>query len=166
LHTKYAFRDAAPRRRFRSLVLGILERLATRAARAGVEASPESYRHDDDPRIADLDEGLFEMSHLIAALAQVDGAVVLTKRLDILGFGAEIAGDMPTVTEVRRALDLEAESFASEIVDDVGTRHRSAYRLSEAVPAGLAIVISQDGGVRFVNRHRGFVTYWEHGAGD
>jgi hypothetical protein len=166
LHPRYAFDDAPPRRRFRSLVLASLERLARRAAEAGRPASAESYLHEDDGLIAELDEGLFEWSHLIAALSQVDGAVVLTKRFEILGFGAEIAGGLPAVTHVRRGLDLEADSFVSEIVDDVGTRHRSAYRLSEAVPGALAIVVSQDGGVRFVNRHRGFVTYWEHGPGD
>jgi hypothetical protein len=166
LHPRYAFDDAPPRRRFRSLVLASLERLARRAAETGRPASAESYLHEDDALIAELDEGLFEWSHLIAALSQVDGAVVLTKRFEILGFGAEIAGGLPAVTHVRRGLDLEADSFTTEIVDDVGTRHRSAYRLSEALPGALAIVVSQDGGVRFVNRHRGFVTYWEHGPGD
>jgi hypothetical protein len=166
LHPRYAFDDAPPRRRFRSLVLACLERLARRAADTGRPASPESYLHEDDGLIAELDDGLFEWSHLIAALSQVDGAVVLTKRFELLGFGAEIAGGLPAVTHVRRGLDLEADSFATEIVDDVGTRHRSAYRLSEALPGALAIVVSQDGSVRFVNQHRGFVTYWEHGPGD
>jgi hypothetical protein len=166
LHPRYAFDDALPRRRFRSLILASLERLARRAAETGTPASAASYLHEDDGRIAELDEGLFEMAHLIAALSQVDGAVVLTKRFEILGFGAEITGGLPAVTHVRRGLDLEADSFATEIVDNVGTRHRSAYRLCEAVPGALAIVVSQDGGVRFVYRHRGVVTYWEHGPGD
>ncbi|HEX8790450.1 MAG TPA: hypothetical protein VF765_05820 [Polyangiaceae bacterium] len=166
LHPRFAFDDAPPRRRFRSLVLAMLERLARRSAETGRPASPDSYLHEDDGLVAQLDEALFETASLIASLAQVDGAVVLTKRFEILGFGAEIAGGLPAVTHVRRGLDLEADSFSSEIVDDVGTRHRSAYRLSEALPGALAIVVSQDGGVRFVQRHRGFVTYWEHGPGD
>jgi len=166
LHPRYAFDDAPPRRRFRTLVLASLERLARRAAETGKPASADSYLHEDDALLAELDEGLFEWSHLIAALSQVDGAVVLTKRFELLGFGAEIAGGLPAVTHVRRGHDLEADSFATEIVEDVGTRHRSAYRLSEALPGALAIVVSQDGGVRFVNRHRGAVTYWEHGPGD
>lgn len=152
LHPKYAFADAAPRRRFRQLVLAIL----AEAARG-------------DPRAAltgDLDEALFELSAVIASLAEVDGAVVLTKRFELLGFGAEIAGDLPQIAEVRRALDLEAEQFAAEVVDAVGTRHRSAYRLCAAVPGALAIVVSQDGSVRFASAHLGPVTYWEHGAGD
>jgi hypothetical protein len=166
LQTKYAFADCPSRRRFRSLVLTILATVAERAAESGRIPDVELYRRDSDPRIAELDEGLFEMSHLIAALADVDGAVILTKRFELLGFGAEIAGTLPPVREVRRALDLEADAYAAEVVDGVGTRHRSAYRFCAAVPGALAIVVSQDGGVRFVTRHRDVVTYWDHGPGD
>jgi hypothetical protein len=166
LATKYALLDAAPRRRYRTVVLAILETLAERAASTGRTPDPDLYRSDLDPRLVELDEALFEMSHLIAALASVDGAVVVTKRFEILGFGAEIAGGLPTVTEVRRALDLEADEFATEFVDAVGTRYRSAYRFCAAVPGAVAIVVSQDGGVRFVTSHRGHVTSWDHGPGE
>lgn len=165
LQTKYTFFDSPTRRRFRSLVLTILQAVAERAAAVGRTASVELYRAITDPRIAELDEGLFEVGHLIASLAAVDGAVVMTKRFEVLGFGAEIAGTLPSVTEVRRAVDLEADTFVTELVDSVGTRHRSAYRFCNAVPDAVAIVVSQDGGVRFVNRHRDSVTYWDHGLG-
>lgn len=166
LQTKYAFRDGASRWRFRSLTLAILETLAERATEAGRAADAELYQLDTDSRIAELDEGLFEVSHLIAALAEVDGAVVLTKRFEVLGFGAEISGNLPRVNEVRRALDLEGDAFAVEVVEGVGTRHRSAYRFCAAVPGALALVVSQDGGVRFMTKHREVVTYWDHGPGD
>jgi hypothetical protein len=166
LQTKYAFRDAPARRRYQSLLLSILDRVAARAAASGRAADVDAYLGDDDARTADLDEALFETSHLIAALAQVDGAVVLTKRFEILGFGAEISGGLPVVRDVRRALDLEADEFATEVADGVGTRHRSAYRLCAALPGALGIVVSQDGGARFVTKYRGEVTYWDHGPGD
>jgi hypothetical protein len=166
LQTKYDFEPSGPRRHFRRLVLEILETLAERAAATGRPADIELYRHDTDPRLAELDEGLFEMSNLIASLADVDGAVVLTKRFEILGFGAEIAGELPRVDEVRRAIDLEGSRSAVEVAEAVGTRHRSAYRFCAAVPGALAIVVSQDGGVRFVTMHRDAVTYWDHGPGD
>ena len=44
----------------------------------------------------------------------------------------------------------------------MGTRHRSAYRLCTRFPEALAVVISQDGGVRFVGWHEGAITYWDH----
>jgi DNA integrity scanning protein DisA with diadenylate cyclase activity len=166
LQVKYAFRDSPSRKRFLSLMLAILETLAERAAESGRAPSVELYRLDGDSHLAELDEGLFEMGHLIASLADVDGAVVLTKRFEILGFGAEIAGNLPRVSEVRRALDLEADTFAGDVVEGDGTRHRSAYRFCAAVPGAVAVVVSQDGGVRFVTKHRGAVTYWDHGPGD
>jgi hypothetical protein len=166
MRTKYPFGDSAARRHFRALVRGIVATLAERAAPTGGAIDPELYRVDTDPRIAEFDEALFEMSHLIASLANVDGAVVLTKRLELMGFGAEIGGSLPPITHVRRALDLEAEAFVTEVVDVVGTRHRSAYRFCAAVPESVAVVVSQDGGVRFVNCHRDVVTYWDHGIGD
>lgn len=151
LHLKYAFRDDSPRRRFRHLLVEIM--------------GQATLEHPDDLE-PDLDEAVFEMSNLIAALADVDGAVVLTKRFEVLGFGAEIAGALPHVASVRRALDLEGTRFLEELVDGVGTRHRSAYRLIAGMPDALAIVVSQDGSVRFVTSAHGVVTYWEHGPGD
>jgi DisA bacterial checkpoint controller nucleotide-binding len=165
LQTKYTFFDSPTRRRFRSLVLSILEAVAERAAVIGRAASVDLYRAVTDPRMAELDEGLFEFGYRIASLGAVDGAVVMTKRFEILGFGAEIAGDLPAVINVRRAVDLEADTFVTELVDSVGTRHRSAYRFCNAVPDAVAVVVSQDGSVQFVNRHHDSVTYWDHGLG-
>ncbi len=150
LHTKYALADGDGRRHFRRLVLALL-------------AAKQEGRRDGS---SELEEALFELGHLIAALADVDGAVVLTKRFEILGFGAEIAGDLPNVREVRRALDVEGEAYEVERVDRVGTRHRSAFRLCAAVPGALAVVVSQDMSVRFVTARDGAVVYWDHGAAD
>ena len=76
-----------------------------------------------------MQDAIFEMSQLIAALTDVDGAVVMTNRFELLGFGAEIGGDLPDVQHVARALDLEAHDHVMEPVFADGTRHRSAYRL-------------------------------------
>jgi DNA integrity scanning protein DisA with diadenylate cyclase activity len=62
---------------------------------------------------------------------------------------------------VARALDLEASRVIQEGTGNVGARHRSAYRLAGALPGAVVIVISQDGGVRFVAQKNGRVTYWE-----
>ena len=147
LEIKYPFAAGKPRRHYRTLVLEILEDMR------------KKHR-------SELEEGLFELSHLIASLADVDGAVLLTKRFEILGFGAEIRGNLPVTSSIRKALDVEGVRGTVESTDGVGTRHRAAYRLCAAVPDALAIVVSQDGGVRFVGTHEGQVTYWDHGAGD
>ena len=103
------------------------------------------------------------MSQLLAGLADVDGAVILTDRLEILGFGGEITGWLPDVTTVKHAHDLEAHDSHVVTIDEVGTRHRSAYRLCAHEEGCLALVVSHDGGVQFVKQLRGEVTYWDHG---
>ncbi len=62
---------------------------------------------------------------------------------------------------VARALDVEADVAVEESVGGVGTRHRSAYRLCNELRDVIAVVISQDGNVRFVKRKDEAVTYWD-----
>jgi len=40
-------------------------------------------------------------------------------------------------------------------------RHRAAYRFVRDNPQGLAIVLSQDGGVSFVANREGEAVFWE-----
>jgi hypothetical protein len=172
LRLKYAFADTAARRRHQSLIRAIMREIATAAAefsprpeRAGWSVYQTSHR----PSIAALDEAILEVSQLLAALADVDGAVVLTDRLELLGFGAEITGSLPEITRVHRALDLEGVAREVVPIDGVGTRHRSAYRLCAREPEALAIVVSHDSAAQFVASRDGSPTYWEHvsaGGGD
>jgi hypothetical protein len=111
-----------------------------------------------------MDEALFEVAHLVADLTQVDGTVVMTDCLEILGFGVEITGELPEVLRVARALDLEGGKREWERTDRVGTRHRSAYRLCQAVHDALVFVVSRDGGLRFIRWHDDGVTYWDQVA--
>lgn len=164
---KYRFASEEPRRRYRTLELGIMNRLAEIHGKGGepyysASVGWEEYRRMADPEIAALDEAIFEVAHLIAALAAVDGAVVMSKRLEIIGYGGEISGALRPVGKVRRALDLEGERFAEESTENVGTRHRSAYRLAAALPGTVAVVISQDGGIRFVTKKGDALTCWDH----
>jgi DisA bacterial checkpoint controller nucleotide-binding len=165
LRLKYAFVDGEPRRRYRTLILAVLRELAI----AGAELSPRpdrvgwgEYRSSTRPAIVALDEAILEMSQLLAALGEVDGAVLLTDGFEVVGFGGEITGTLPEIRSVERALDLEARTTETVAIDNVGTRHRSAYRFCAQEPGAVAIVVSQDGGVQFVANHNGKPTYWEH----
>ena len=86
---------------------------------------------------------------------------MISQRLEILAFGAEIAGNLPAVGEVEAALDIEAAATRTESTAGVGTRHRSVYRLCAQLPRMLGIVQSQDGRIRMVKQHEGKVTYWD-----
>ena len=168
LQVKYEFADGEPRRRYRALMLSAMRELALgsaetqpRSARAGWA----TYQHSTRPSLANIDEAFLEMSQLLAALGDVDGAVVVTDRFEVLGFGGELVDrSSAEVTSVRRALDLEAVEYVTAPIDRFGTRHRSAYRLCAHEPGAAAIVVSQDGGVQFVACHKGVPTYWEYVA--
>jgi len=151
-------------RSFQNIVVSILSRLAQIHGAGPRPNDPVGWREFEttpDDELAILDEALFEMAHLIAGLASADGAVVITKLHDLLGFGGMITG-RPTVNrKVARALDLNADTTVDEAAENVGARHRSAYRLVAALPGAVVVVVSQDGGVRFVAQKDGRVTYWE-----
>ena len=161
---KYRFAEGEPRHRFRTLILNIVSRVCKLNAGRSNAVGWTEYALSNDVDLGDFDEAIFEMAYLIAGCAEVDGAVVLTKAFEVLGFGGEINGELPGVVAVRRAVDLEGDEFEEEFTQSVGTRHRSAYRLCLAVPDALAIVISQDGAVRFVKNHHGVVTYWDQAS--
>src|ERR671920_520760 len=143
---RYRFADSRARLSFPDLIVTILNRLAQLYGTADHEQEPtavgwEEFEATTDAQIETLDEALFDVAHLIADLAAADGAVVMSKDNELLG--------------------LEGEKVAEEETGDVGARHRSAYRLAGALPGSVAVVISQDGGVRWVCQKGGRVTYWE-----
>jgi hypothetical protein len=162
---RYRFAEGRARLSFPDLVVGILNRLAQLHGASNRRGpGPVGWREFEtttDAQIETLDEALFETAHLIAGLAAADGAVVMSKQNELLGFGGMISGTLPAVNSVARALDLEGEKVVEEGTANVGARHRSAYRLAGALPGSVAVVISQDGGVRFVCHKGGRVTYWE-----
>jgi hypothetical protein len=165
LSLKYRFSDEEPRRRLFSLTVQIMNEVARLHLRfpggAGSSVGWAEYEASADRRLAALDEALFDAAHLVGMLADVDGAVIMTNRLEILGFGGEISGALPEVDAVERSLDLDGRQRVTERADRAGTRHRSAYRLIRHVPDALAVVVSQDGGVRFVRFQDGSVTYFD-----
>ena len=61
-----------------------------------------------------LEEAVFEAAHQLADFAAVDGAVVFTNRIRMLGFGGMIKGDFDQVDAVARALDAEGDQLVEE----------------------------------------------------
>ena len=164
VRVKYGFTDEEPRRRVVTLMADIMNELARDEGANGAAVRWNTYEASRAQHLSDMDEALFEVAHLVADLTRVDGTVVMTDRLEILGFGVEIAGELPEVRRVARAHDLEGAAREWVRTDRVGTRHRSAYRLCQAVRDALALVVSQDGGLRFICWHDDGVTYWEQVA--
>jgi len=159
LRLKYRFAQAEPSRRYRTLLLQILERVAAGTSKATVAWS--DFALDASSDLERLEQAVFEWSRVVANLTAIDGAVVLDKRFALLGFGAEVSAELPSPSRVWRALDTEGQKREPEDIEKVGTRHRAAYRFVQDHPAGLAIVISHDGGVTFVANRSGEVVFWE-----
>jgi hypothetical protein len=161
VQVKYAFHDEEARRRILTLMMAISTELARAEGASASTVGWHTYETSRARHLVEMDEALFEVAHLVADLTRVDGAVLLTDSLEVLGFGVEIAGELPEVSRVARAHDLDAAARTWVRTDRVGTRHRSAYRLCQAVRDALALVVSQDGGLRFIRWHDQSVVYWE-----
>jgi hypothetical protein len=159
LNLKYRFDASEPPRRYRTLLFQLLDRLAARTTNASVDWA--DFARDTSPDLEKLEQAIFEMSRVIAALAAIDGAVVLDKRFTLLGYGAEVSGETPAPPLVYRALDTEGRKRELNAVEEVGTRHRAAYRFVQRHPTGLAVVISHDGAVSFVANRDGAVVSWQ-----
>lgn len=159
LRSKYRLTEGPARQRYRTLMERLIRELE-RNAPEGV-ADLERFLGTETPEVTRAEQAIFELSRLIAGLAAVDGAVLLSKRFDLMGFGAEVSGELPYPDTVFQALDVDGERRAPEAANSVGTRHRAAYRFVTAHPSGLAVVVSHDGVVRFVANHGGDVVYWD-----
>ncbi|AKF03878.1 putative sensor domain DACNV-containing protein [Sandaracinus amylolyticus] len=166
---KYRFAREPARARYRALLRVITSELARARGNGGRAITADDFVvHSHD--LAEIESAVFELSRTLASLSAVDGAVVLSKRFELLAFGVEVAPPHGRVVHdglrVHRALDTEGEVTIEDDEENVGTRHRAAYRFVQAHPTGLAIVASQDGTIRFVACHDGRVTYYEqHVAG-
>jgi hypothetical protein len=164
LNIKYTFKPDEGRLRVQQHIAQIMNEFAQAVEKSGNHDVPvgwSEYQAISTPALSLMDEMLFEKAHLLAELTLVDGAVVLNRRFELLGFGAEISSALDNVVTVRRAMDIEGVNGETESARRVGTRHRSAYRLCKALQGALVVVVSQDGQVRFVRWHDGQVTYWD-----
>jgi hypothetical protein len=158
---KYLIADCPGRRRYSRMLSQAILRLSDLASDLSrPRAGWAEYQTLMDSELSDLDEALFDFAHFLADLMSVDGALVVTQALELVGFGTELRYEAPYLKSVRQALDLEGEIWANEPLDNLGTRHRAVYRFCFGYPRCLAIVVSQDGSVQFVRNHNGAVTYW------
>jgi hypothetical protein len=161
---KYLFQNEEPMRRFRKLIIKIMNEFAKRC---GTREDPDrvvgwsEYLACNHEALMDLDEALFEYARFVANLTAVDGAVVFAKGLELVGFGGVIKGAFSKEDLIARAVDVEGQKRGYERAEGVGTRHLTAYHLCREIQDALAIVISQDGNTELVKWTNGFVTCWD-----
>lgn len=127
------------------------------------ELVPSEMVIDESLAKADLEDRENELAgaiKLVASLASLDGATVLTTDLKVLGFGAKI--DAP---EFRGTIydgpALERGTARPLDITRLGTRHGSAIRYCAWDRKAIALVVSQDGDVRMIAHHGSRLTLWE-----
>lgn len=85
----------------------------------------------------------------VAGLTAVDGATVLTDRLELLAFGAKVGRSrgLPRVEEVLITEPVEGhEAFRTTLSQIGGTRHLAGAQFTQDQQDAVALVASQDGG--------------------
>ncbi len=161
---KYRFAEDGARNQLRKIVLRIMEVLAKNYGNlygSDYNAGWKDYVSLQSEELAQLDERIFKFARFIARLTGVDGAVVTTEGLELIGFGAIIQGTMAMGGSVALALDPEAVRRQVELVESVGTRHRSLYYLCDKLHDVLGIIVSQDAKARVITWSRDMVTCWD-----
>jgi hypothetical protein len=108
----------------------------------------------------EVTEQLSECLRFLASLSSVDGAVVITDRLRLIGFGAEIIALSPTLSWVTLAGDGNGNKARNIPIENYGTRHRSAFRFCSSFENSVVFIVSQDGGIKATKRHKKDVLMW------
>jgi hypothetical protein len=110
----------------------------------------------------DAVDAVRDLAKFIAGLTAVDGAVILTDRLSLLGFGAEVLTEARKTESVRSATSELADKFTEVPISAFGTRHRSAFRFCSSLEPSVAFIMSQDGGVKAVRQVGRNLVMWPY----
>jgi hypothetical protein len=114
--------------------------------------------HKDE--LNNLEDAIGDSVSFVASLASVDGAVLITDRFRVLGFGAEVIAVSPSLKFIRAAENDVGDKGPFIPFDAYGTRHRSAFRFCSSYEDSMAFVISSDGGIKGVKRVGADLTFW------
>lgn len=127
---------------------------------------PADLVHDASLAEADANDREEEMTgavKLVSSLAAVDGLVLMTPELSLVGFGVKI-GSVPDVKTVYDGASFSRYGTRARQIDlsQFGTRHGSMLRYCAQDRNALGIVVSQDGYVRLVMTARDSLVLWDN----
>lgn len=103
-----------------------------------------------------------DAARFIASLTAVDGAVVLTDALRIIGFGAEVTAFFSGGDEVHIANGADVTETKEVRFAQYGTRHRSAFRFVASMEPSVGFIMSQDGGIKAVRQVGSKLVMWPY----
>ena len=117
---------------------------------------------DDQFQQEEIENGLRDALDALVRLTAVDGAVLMTRKFELLGFGAVVQLPQTVDYKVLRCHDPHGLQTTEIAVESFGTRHRSAFEFCYRSAPSVAIVASQDGDIKVVTRVRERVCFWEN----
>ena len=113
----------------------------------------ERFRAKDSITYADL----------IAKFTAVDGSIVLTKDLDLLGFGTETLVDKVNWESPSMCfIGYDDREDKTKRFDDNGMRHRACYHFCNQVEGAVAIIVSSDGIIKACTKIGEKVVVYDH----
>lgn len=126
------------------------------------QISVKDFKSDSilDNQMDDIKEAINDTVKFTASLSGIDGAVVISDKYRLLGFGGEVVVNSSNLQQVSVANDVEATTFSEIPIESFGTRHRSAFRFCSSFEDSIAIIVSQDGGVKAVKRCEQKLVLW------
>lgn len=108
----------------------------------------------------DVEENTANAVRFISSLSSVDGAVVITDRLKLLGFGAEIIATSPSLKKVKLITYFKKNLGEYKEIELFGTRHKSALRFCSSYENSIAFIVSQEGDIKICKRVGSEVLLW------
>lgn len=127
---------------------------------AKIEMNKDNFQkyHMLTSEMEKIEEAISDVCQAIASMTSVDGAVVLTNELNVLGFGAEVLAMSPSLKKVK--IYDHSKTNQNISIESFGTRHRSAFRFCSSFEEAVIFVVSQDGGVKAIKRVGKNVILW------
>lgn len=121
------------------------------------------FRGDkDDVMNKKTEKDLITYADLVSKFTAVDGAVVLNKDLDLLGFGAETLVDASNTSEPDMCfINYDGTIDRSKHYIDNGMRHRACYMFCNTVEGAVALIISHDGFIKACTKRDGKVVVYD-----
>lgn len=80
----------------------------------------------------------------VASLTAVDGATILDKNINVVGFGAKLLGHALGIEVINYDSRTQEETYRKPIEQSGGTRHQSAIRFVNDNRNAIVFVVSQD----------------------
>jgi hypothetical protein len=115
-----------------------------------------------DWNLRQYEDAARDAARFIASLTAVDGAVILTDKLRIIGFGGEVRVNTPGTDTIYHATNEAATQVTAAPFTGYGTRHRSSFRFVESMDPAVAFILSQDGGIKAATQVGERVVMWSY----